>query len=368
MGRDSTLNIAFFGSSLVSAFWNGAATYYRGLIRALADRGHSITFYEPDAFERQQHRDIDAPPYATSIVYPAEELGVRTALDHAKDKDVIIKASGVGVFDELLEKGVLNLKTGNNSIVFWDVDAPATLDRVTRNENDPFRVLIPEYDRIFTYGGGQPVVGAYLKKGARSCIPVYNALDAQTHYPVPPDPRFEADLGFLGNRMPDREHRVKEFFFKAADILPDKSFLLGGNGWHDQMPIHSNISYLGHVFTYDHNAFNCTPAAVLNISRQSMADYGFSPATRVFEAAGAGACLITDAWKGIEQFLEPDSECLIAHNGRDVANLVAGLDFLEAKRMGEAARQRVLDEHTYAHRAKQVENILYHEPDMEVQK
>ncbi|MFW5774861.1 MAG: CgeB family protein [Chitinivibrionales bacterium] len=366
MGRDSGLSIAFFGSSLVSAYWNGAATYYRGMLRALASRGHTITFYEPDAFERQQHRDIADPPYATSIVYPADELGVRTALDHAKGNDVIIKASGVGVFDDLLEERVLHLKNENNSIVFWDVDAPATLDRITKDEEDPFRTLVPQYDRILTYGGGQPVVDAYLSRGARYCIPIYNALDAQTHYPVKPDPRFTADLGFLGNRMPDREERVKEFFFKAADRLPRRKFLLGGNGWHDQVQANSNISYLGHVFTYDHNAFNCTPSAVLNISRQSMADYGFSPATRVFEAAGAGACLITDAWRGIEQFLEPDSQCLVAHNGDQVADIVDGLDSRQARLIGEAARERVLDEHTYSHRAGQVEQILCHEPVSEV--
>ena len=62
--------IAFFGSSLVSAYWNGAATYYRGIIRALHDRGYAVTFYEPDAYERQAHRDIDDPDWATVVVYP----------------------------------------------------------------------------------------------------------------------------------------------------------------------------------------------------------------------------------------------------------------------------------------------------------
>jgi spore maturation protein CgeB len=60
----STMSIAFFGSSLVSAYWNGAATYYRGIIRALHARGHRITFYEPNAKDRQKHRDIPDPPCA----------------------------------------------------------------------------------------------------------------------------------------------------------------------------------------------------------------------------------------------------------------------------------------------------------------
>lgn len=351
------LNIAFFGSSLVSAYWNGAATYYRGIIRAMAERGHRITFYEPDAFERQQHRDIDDPEWARVVVYPATEEGVLRVLDDARGADVFVKASGVGVFDEHLEAAVLDLREPESLAIFWDVDAPATLDRMEHDLRDPFRALVPSYDLVLTYGGGDPVVNAYRRFGARECIPIYNALDPTTHFPVPPDPRFEADLGFLGNRLPDREARVEEFFLKAAALTPGRRFLLGGNGWGDK-PMPENVRNLGHVYTRDHNAFNCTPQAVLNVSRESMARYGFSPATRVFEAAGAGACLLTDAWEGIELFLEPDREVLVASSGEEVAEKLRELDPGRARRIGQAARRRVLSEHTYAHRAAQVESIL----------
>jgi spore maturation protein CgeB len=351
------LNIAFFGSSLVSAFWNGAATYYRGIIRALDARGHRVTFYEPDAFERQQHRDIPDPDWARVVVYPADEHGVLRALEAARGADLIVKASGVGVFDELLESAVLEIKGPNSLAVFWDVDAPATLDRMESHPSDPFRFLVPRYDLVLTYGGGDPVVDAYRRFGARECVPVYNALDPTTHHPVKPDPIFEGDLGFLGNRLPDREARVEDFFLKAAALAPERRFLLGGSGWGDK-PLPGNVKYLGHVYTRDHNAFNCTPLAVLNISRESMARYGFSPATRVFEAAGAGACLITDDWEGIELFLDPGWEVLVARGGEEVAERLRELTPERARQVGEAARRRVLAEHTYAHRAAQVETIL----------
>src|SRR6476620_5343754 len=132
------MRIAFFASSLVSAYWNGAATYYRGMIRALNKRGHQITFYEPDAYERQQHRDIEDPPWAEVVVYPNTEEAARTAIAAARGSDLVVKASGVGVFDDLLEAEVLQLKTASNMVVFWDVDAPATLDRVHNNRQDPF--------------------------------------------------------------------------------------------------------------------------------------------------------------------------------------------------------------------------------------
>ena len=134
------LRIAFFGSSLLSAYWNGAATYYRGLIRALREHGHRITFYEPEAFDRQKYCDMPAPAYAYSVIYPAhDDTGVRAALASARDADVVVKASGVGVFDTLLEHEVLALQSAKTRVVFWDVDAPATLDRVQQHPDDPFR-------------------------------------------------------------------------------------------------------------------------------------------------------------------------------------------------------------------------------------
>lgn len=355
----SGLKIAFYGSSLVSAYWNGAATYYRGIVRSLHARGHHVIFLEPDAFGRQQHRDLpEDPEWAEVVVYPATDSGVRHALERAQAVDLVVKASGVGVFDELLEYEIARLRTAERMTVFWDVDAPATLERVQADSADPFLPLIPQYDLILTYGGGPPVVDAYRQLGARDCIPIYNALDPDIHHPVAADPRFAGCLAFLGNRLPDRERRVREFFFRAAHALPREKFLLGGNGWPDCADLPPNVETLGHVYTCDHNALNCTPQAVLNISRESMARFGYSPATRIFEAAGAGACLITDYWVGIEQFLEPEREILVAVDGEDVARQLRELTPLRATAIGEAARRRVTSEHTYSHRAQQLEAIL----------
>jgi spore maturation protein CgeB len=351
------MRIAFFGSSLVSAYWNGAATYYRGIIRALAARGHHVTFYEPDAYQRQQHRDIDDPAWATVVVYAANETAALSAVEQARADDLIVKASGVGVFDRLLEEAIANAKKASNAVVFWDVDAPATLDRVNNDAGDPFRELIPRFDAVFTYGGGEPVIRAYRHLGARDCIPIYNGLDPQTHYRVAADPRFAGHMAFLGNRLPDREARVDEFFLTPAEHMPHTRFLLGGAGWGDK-PKSANVRWFDHIFTRDHNAFNSTPKAVINISRESMARYGYSPATRVFEAAGAAACVITDRWQGIELFFEPELEILVASNAGDVVELLAELAPMKAQAIGRAAQRRALAQHTYAHRAVLVEQVL----------
>lgn len=351
------MRFAFFGSSLVSAYWNGAATYYRGLLKALAERGHRIRFFEPDAYERQSHRDIEPPPWARVTVFPADCRGMERALKEAQSADVLVKFSGVGVLDAELESALLAIRKPHQYALFWDVDAPATLDRMRADPADPFRELVPRYDAIFTYGGGDAVVSAYSEFGARSCTPIYNALDPQTHYRTEPDTRFESDLSFLGNRLPDREARVEEFFLAPAQTLPQSRFLLGGNGWHDKA-MANNVRYAGHVYTRDHNVFNSSARAVLNVNRESMARYGASPPTRIFEAAGAGACIITDSWDGIDLFLEPGREILVAECGEDVADYVSGLTEECARSFGDAALKRVLAHHTYAHRAAEVDSIL----------
>ena len=351
------MKIAFYGSSLLSSYWNGAATYYRGILRDLAARGYDITFYEPDAFDRQQHRDIDPPEWCRSVVYPATESAMRGVLAEAGAADIVVKANGVGVFDRELLEGIIANASPHALQIFWDVDAAATLDEMRADASHPVLKALPDLNYVLTYGGGPPVVNAYKGFGAAECIPVYNALDPTTHFPVAADDRFACDLAFLGNRLPDREARVEEFFLKPASNLPERQFLIGGNGWETKaMP--ANVRHRGHVYTHEHNAFNCTPKAVLNVARDSMAHIGFSPATRVFEAAGAAACLITDAWEGIEQFLKPDTEVLVARDGQDVAEHMADLTPERARAIGQAALARVLAEHTYALRGAQVDQLF----------
>lgn len=351
------MNIAFFGSSLVSAYWNGAATYYRGIIKTLHRQGHSVTFYEPDVYERQANRDIPDPQYAKVVVYPPRDEDLDQCLQNAKHDDIIIKASGVGVFDREIEEEILSFRNRGQQIIFWDVDAPATLDRMLSDQDDYFRLLVPEFDQILTYGGGKPVEEVYRSLGAKECTSIYNAFDPDTHFPVPVQDAYHCDLAFLGNRLPDREARVEEFFVAVAEALPDKKFILGGSGWEDK-PLPGNVNYIGHVPTAEHNGFNSSPLAVLNISRDSMASYGFSPATRMFEAAAAGACIITDFWEGIPEFFEPQREILVARSGEDVKSMLMRMDENLARHIGHAALERARNSHTYAHRAKQLEEIL----------
>ncbi len=355
------MHLTFFGSSLVSSYWNGAATYYRGLLRALHERGHTITFCEPDAYGRQQNRDLaEDPSYARVVVYRSEQERDDLIEQAFRESDWVVKCSGVGVWDAELEAAVAERAGGEVMTAFLDVDAPATLGRIADDAADPFRALIPRYDHVFTYGGGPPVVEEYTRWGARACTPVYNALDPEEHRPLPRT-ASRWDLLFMGNRLPDREARVDEFLFRAAALCPEARFALGGEGWGDRgMP--PNVEYLGHVPTARHNEVNAAARLVLNVHRDSMVRNGFSPATRMFEAAGAAACQVTDAWVGIEEFFAPGTEILVAASAEEVASWVRSTGDGDARRIGEAARARALSEHTYAQRAALMDTILQARP------
>jgi spore maturation protein CgeB len=290
-------------------------------------------------------------------VYPGSRDGLRAAAHRAADADIVVKASGVGFEDDALLAAVMEAARGDALTVWWDVDAPATLAEMGASAQHPLRARLGDLDLVLTYGGGPPAVQAYRAFGAARCVPIYNALDPATHFPVQADARFAADLGFLGNRLPDREQRVESFFLDTAARLPERAFLLGGAGWEDK-PKPANVNAVGHVGTADHNAFNATPTAVLNINRASMAETGYSPPTRIFEAAGAGGCLITDAWTGIDLFLKPGEEILVARDGQDVAEILRGLTPAMARTVGARALRRVRSDHTYDRRCAEVDRLL----------
>src|SRR5690606_5956759 len=240
---------------------------------------------------------------------------------------------------------------------FWDVDAAHTLSRIEADPGDHMRRCTPMYDLIFTYGGGPPVVERYRALGARACHPIYNGLDPDVHHPVPYDPASACDLLFMGNRLPDREARVERFFFEVAERLPERTFILGGNGWEGK-PLPANVRWIGHVPTARHNVLNSSARLVLNIHREAMARNGYSPATRLFEAAGAGACNITDDWTGIDAFFEPGREVLVARTPDDVVRYVREITAEQAREIGRAARRRAIEDHSYSGRARQVDEIL----------
>jgi spore maturation protein CgeB len=350
------MKIFVFGSSLTSSYWNGAATYYRGIYKNLAALGYEVTFAEPDIYDRQKNRDTGIIDYAEVVVYQTPR-DLERMLAYAANADLVIKHSGVGADDEYLEGAILQLQNPGLQVAFWDVDAPATLARVEERPDDPFLRSVSQYDFVFTYGGGPPVIEHYMRIGARNCFPIYNALDPDTHHPEPVDPALVCDLAFVGHRLPDREKRVEQFFLRAAELAPEMKFLLGGEGWGGKS-LPPNVRWIGHVGTGDHNRVNGSARMVLNINRESMASVGYSPPTRVFEAAGAGACVITDNWPGIATFFQIGAEILVASSAEEIVERLRTIDVDQSRAIGQKMRARAFRDHTYALRARQFDNIL----------
>ena len=316
----------------MSSYWNGAATYYRGIYKYLARRGHEITFAEPDAYGRQEHRDEGDFSYVNSVVY-RPGVDVDAMLERAASHDVVVKHSGIGVDDERLERVYAEMASTKLVLLLGcgfarDAGAHAGGSKPIRSVQD-----VPRYDAVLSYGGGPASRDGYLGFGARAYYAIYNGLDPETHHPVAADPSLVCDVAFLGNRLPDREARVEELFLTAAELAPEKSFLLGGEGWGDK-PMPPNVRWIGHVPTADHNRVNCSAGMVMNINRDSMASFGFSPPTRIFEVAGAGACMLCDDWPGIDDCFEPGKEILVIRTAEDV------VDALRALRQGGARGDR----------------------------
>ena len=345
------MKIFAFGASILTSYWNGAATYYRGCYKYLGRKGYQVTFVSPDAFDRRQHHDEGDFSFVDALYYPPTKHGMEEMLHLAKGADVIVKHSGLGVDDALLERRILELHP-EAVVVFWDVDAPATLARMSSDASDPFHADVPRYDAILTYGGGPKARAGYLSAGARAYYSIYNGLDPETHHPEAADPRYACDVAFLGNRLPDREARVEELFLRAAALAPEKRFLLGGEGWADK-PMPSNVHYVGHVSTADHNRFNCSAGMVMNVNRSSMAEFGYSPPTRVFEVSGAGTCMLCDDWEGIHDCFEPGTEILVVRTAEDVVAALERYDDASRKQIGAAFHARGLRDHTYQQRAEQ---------------
>jgi spore maturation protein CgeB len=362
--RSAPPRIFAFGSSIVSSYWNGAATYYRGCYKYLARLGYDITFAEPDAYGRQQHRDLGDFSYVTSLVYqPREKDGGKDLdrlLEQAAQYDIVVKHSGIGCDDSELEARVPRECGGvrghaDAAMTFiWDVDAPATIHRMRANPEDALAQATPLYDAILTYGGGPLARDGFREFGAQAYYSMYNGLDPETHFPVEPDPTLACDVVFLGNRLPDREARVEELFLRAAELAPHANFILGGEGWGGK-PMPPNVRWLGHVPTADHNRVNCSASMVLNINRASMAEFGFSPPTRVFEVAGSGTCLLCDDWPGIPDCFEPDTEILVVKSAEDVVAALTRYSLNQRKAIGDAFHARGLADHTYAQRAAQAD-------------
>jgi spore maturation protein CgeB len=351
------MKLVIFGLSVSSSWGNGHATLWRGLCAALARKGHHVVFYERDVPYYASHRDLTSLPGGGELIlyddWNAELAGARRHLAEAD----------VGMVTSYCPDGVaatgLVLESGADLRVFYDLDTPVTLARLDAGERVEYLGPrgLADFDLVLSYTGGASLDGLKEKLGARKVAPLYGSVDPEVHRPVAIDERYVGDLGYLGTHAEDRAAGVAELFVEPARRMPRGRFLLAGSMYDGRFPWQPNIYFVSHLPPADHPAFYCSTRLTLNVTRRAMAETGYCPSGRLFEATACGAAVLSDRWPGLEEFFEPESEILLVSNADDT---MAALERSpeELARMARAARERTLAEHTAAARASQLEEIL----------
>jgi spore maturation protein CgeB len=345
-----------FGLTISSAWGNGHATLWRGLCRALDAAGHDVVFFERDVPYYAQHRDLTHAPWCRLVLY-RDWPGLRAAVSRElEDADVAIVTSYCPD-GRAAARAVLGSAVARK--VFYDLDSPVTLDRIARGEKVSYlpEEGLGEFDLVLSYAGGGALDGLKQLTGARVVAPLYGSVDPDVHRPVDPDPRRLNDLSYLGTYAADRQAALETLFVAPARLRRDRRFALAGSQYPEDFPWTTNMLYFSHVPPSDHPSLFCSSGFTLNVTRAPMAAVGYCPSGRLFEAASCGAAVVSDWWEGLDRFFEPGQEIVIARGTGDV---LAALDLpsAERQRIGRAARERTLDCHTAAVRARELEQLL----------
>jgi spore maturation protein CgeB len=350
------MKLVVFGLSVSSSWGNGHATLWRGLIRALDQLGHSVVFYERDVPYYAEHRDVEQLSQGELKLYSEWDEVVSRAERDIEDADASIVTSycpdGAAASD-------LVLSSSSGLRVFYDLDTPVTLERLRRGEPVPYLPVegLAGFDLVLSYTGGVALDELKQRLGARRVLPLYGSVDSRLHYPVPPVERYRADLSYLGTYAEDRQEALLRLLIEPARRLPSRRFLIGGAKYPQAFPWSANIFFVRHLPPPEHSAFYCSSRVTLNVTRAPMAEMGYCPSGRLFEAAACGAAALTDSWEGLHEFFEADTEILVADTTADVLAALE-LSDRELGRIAEAARERVLTDHTAERRAVQLITAL----------
>jgi spore maturation protein CgeB len=350
------MKLIVFGLTVSSAWGNGHATLWRGLCRAMAERGHHVVFFERDVPYYRAHRDLAALPGGQLVLFDAWSTVEARAARELADADVAMVTS---YCPDARAATDLVLAAPRAKRVFYDLDTPVTLARLQRGEVVEY--IGPDglagFDLVLSYTGGRALTALKDELGARQVAPLYGHVDPAVHRPAAAIARYRSDLSYLGTYAADRQAGVADLLVEPARRHPDRRFLIGGAQYPADFPWGPNIHFGHHVVPEEHPAFFSSSRLTLNVTRAAMAEMGWCPSGRVFEATACGAAVLSDDWAGLDAFYRPGTEILIA---RDADDVCAAMDLTdtELQRIAEAGRDRTLTDHTAARRLDALERIL----------
>jgi spore maturation protein CgeB len=349
------LKIVICGLSITSSWGNGHATTYRALARALRLRGHEIIFFEKDLEWYASNRDMPEPPFCRVHLYERWQDISNLLRRELAGADVAMVGS---FFPDGIQAIDLVLESASGVKAFYDIDTPITLSKLRQGDTEYLRRdQVPGFDVYFSFTGGSMLDELQSRFGARLAAPLYCSFDPDRYRWREPDPRYQCDLSYMGTYAPDRQKKLEELFCKSALAMPEKDFLLAGPQYPAQMVWPDNVRRIVHLEPEFHPYFYSSSLFTLNLTRDEMVKAGYSPSVRIFEAAGCGTAIISDAWPGLETFFKLDEEILLACSSADVVSFLK-MDQHEAIKIGRRAQERVLAEHSAARRAIEFEQII----------
>jgi spore maturation protein CgeB len=349
------MKVVILGLSITSSWGNGHATNYRALARALDGRGHDVLFLERDVPWYRASRDLPAPPYGATELYRTQgELTERFA-DPIRTADLVLLGSYVPEGDEIAR---FLFGSAGGVVAFYDIDTPVTLAALAAGTCEYLSPeSIPQFDLYLSFTGGPALECLTNRYGARRARAFYCLVDPELYRPQRNgDARFA--LGFLGTYDDDRQRALTELLLEPATMLPGEQFVVAGPQYPPEIEWPANVRRVEHIPPGEHRAFYASQRLTLNLTRRDMIAWGWSPSVRLFEAAACGVPIISDWWDGLDSFLEPEREILVAGSADEVVEIIASRSDDELGRMGSRARERVLLQHTAQHRAHELEQLV----------
>ncbi len=350
------MKIVMFGLAITSSWGNGHATTFRALARALHARGHRIVFFEKDVEWYASNRDMPEPPFCKVWIYDSWQGMLDVIREELRGADVAMVGSyfpdGLAAIAEVLD---------SNAAVkaFYDIDTPITLASLRAGATEYLRAeQVPGFDVYFSFTGGPLLRELKSKFGAQMAVPLYCSFDPDKYRFAAVRPEYECDLSYMGTYAPDRQAKIEELFCEPARKLPEKKFLLAGPQYPDEIHWPRNVQHIIHVDPQSHASFYSSSRMTLNVTRLEMVLAGYSPSVRLFEAAGCGTAIISDWWEGLNTFLTPGKEILLAQSAADIVIYMTEMEHAEIARIGRGAQERVLAEHTADCRAAQFEEAI----------
>jgi len=351
------MKIVIFGLSISSAWGNGHATTFRALLKALHERKHELVFFERETEWYGDNRDLSDPPYCRLILYERWPEVLRRAQKELSDADVGMVGSyfpdGIDAIDQLLNSNA-EVKA------FYDIDTPITIAQLREKGSTQYLKAsqVPGFDVYFSFTGGPMLREIEEHFGAKLVFPLYCSFDPNEYRRFAPSKRFSCDLSYMGTYAPDRQAKLENFLVDTAKMLPKRNFIVAGSQYPKSIRWPKNVWRIVHLNPKWHARFYSSSRITLNVTRREMVIAGYSPSVRLFEAAACGATIISDNWAGLDSFLQPGQEILLPIDAQDVVRYLS-LTEHQLRKIGVAAQERVLSEHTSEARARQFEDAIF---------